>query len=31
MIDLLRLLFLVFQLFIIHRLYEVGREHGEFS
>lgn len=31
MLDLLRVFFLVFQLFIIYRLYLVGKEHGEFD
>lgn len=30
-LDLLRVFFLVFQLFIIYRLYLVGKEHGEFD
>ena len=30
MIELSKILFLVFQLFIIYRLYQVGKEHGEF-
>lgn len=30
-VDLFRVVFVVFQLFVIYRLYLIGKEHGEFD